>query len=167
MENYNNPFKDKIEDPIVEETPVVETVVEEVPAVEEAPVVEEVAPEPVKVEEAPKAEEAVEEPTTIRTNDFGRSNSEPQAVGSVANGAIGVTTAPKPEAKTSSRKASKKSEEQDEKVAIHSTRNVTWEGVGKVYRGYNIVSKEAAEKWATRSHIRIATPEEVAKEFGK
>jgi uncharacterized protein (UPF0332 family) len=33
--------------------------------------------------------------------------------------------------------------------------------------GYNIVEKDAAEKWLTRSHIRTATPEEVAREFGK
>ena len=52
-------------------------------------------------------------------------------------------------------------------VAVHSTRNVTWSGVGKVYRGYNIVTKEAAEKWLTRDHIRLATPEEVARDFGK
>jgi hypothetical protein len=52
-------------------------------------------------------------------------------------------------------------------VALFSTKNVTWSEVGKVYRGYNIVEKDAAEKWLTRSHIRIATPEEVAKEFGK
>ncbi len=52
-------------------------------------------------------------------------------------------------------------------VAVHSTRNVTWSGVGKVYRGYNIVTKEASEKWLTRDHIRIATPEEVARDFGK
>jgi predicted RNA-binding protein with RPS1 domain len=52
-------------------------------------------------------------------------------------------------------------------VAVYSTRNVTWSGVGKVYRGYNIVTKEASEKWATRDHIRIATPEEVARDFGK
>jgi len=54
----------------------------------------------------------------------------------------------------------------DNKVAIFSTKNVTWSGVGKVYRGYNIVSADAAEKWATRSHVRIATPEEVAREYG-
>jgi hypothetical protein len=53
-----------------------------------------------------------------------------------------------------------------EKVAIFSTKNVTWGSVGKVYRGYNIVSKDEAEHWLTRSHIRLATPEEVAKEFG-
>jgi hypothetical protein len=52
-------------------------------------------------------------------------------------------------------------------VAVYSTRNVTWSGVGKVYRGYNIVTKEASKKWATRDHIRIATPEEVARDFGK
>jgi dsRNA-specific ribonuclease len=51
-------------------------------------------------------------------------------------------------------------------VAIHSTRNVTWEGVGKVYIGYNIVTPENADKWLTRNHTRLATPQEVAKEFG-
>jgi hypothetical protein len=38
--------------------------------------------------------------------------------------------------------------------------------VGKVNRGYNIVTEEEAEQWATRNHIRIATPQEVAKEYG-
>jgi hypothetical protein len=52
-------------------------------------------------------------------------------------------------------------------VALYSTRNVTWSGVGQVSKGYNIVTKQAAEKWTTRSHIRIATPEEVARNFGK
>jgi hypothetical protein len=51
-------------------------------------------------------------------------------------------------------------------VAIYSTKNVNWEGVGKVVSGYNIVSKAQAEKWLTRKHIRLATPEEVAQEFG-
>lgn len=47
-------------------------------------------------------------------------------------------------------------------IALHSSRNVSWQGVGEVTRGYNIVSEVAAEKWLTRNHIRIATPEEVA-----
>jgi len=51
-------------------------------------------------------------------------------------------------------------------VAIHSTKNVVWEGVGKVEKGYNIVTKAQADKWVTRSHIRLATPEEVAREYG-
>jgi hypothetical protein len=54
-----------------------------------------------------------------------------------------------------------------ETVAVYSTKNVTWSGVGQVFKGYNIVTKQAAEKWATRGHIRIATPEEVARDFGK
>jgi hypothetical protein len=52
-------------------------------------------------------------------------------------------------------------------VAIYSTRNVNWSGVGQVSKGYNIVTKQAADKWVTRDHIRIATPEEVARDFGK
>ena len=56
---------------------------------------------------------------------------------------------------------------QKETVAVYSTKNVTWSGVGQVSKGYNIVTKQAAEKWATRDHIRIATPEEVARDFGK
>jgi predicted RNA-binding protein with RPS1 domain len=52
-------------------------------------------------------------------------------------------------------------------VAIHSTKNVSWSGVGSVSRGYNIVTKEASVKWLTRYHIRLATPEEVARDFGK
>lgn len=54
----------------------------------------------------------------------------------------------------------------NETVAIYSTRNVSWEGVGKVEKGYNIVSKTEAEKWLMRDHARLATPEELAREYG-
>lgn len=87
---------------------------------------------------------------------------EVQALGSVADGVIGASTAPKAPEKNKSLKATKVKET----VALYSTKNVSWSEVGKVYRGYNIVEKDAAEKWLTRSHIRTATPEEVAKEFG-
>jgi hypothetical protein len=63
-------------------------------------------------------------------------------------------------------KPAKVKEELKFTVAIHSTKNVIWEGVGKVEKGYNIVSKAEAERWLTRSHIRLATPEEVAREYG-
>jgi len=149
MENIN-------ENPIVEETtyesPVFEAPVVEEPVVE-APVVEHVEETPI-VEEA--AQEVVEAPAY-------QAPEEVQALGSVAAGVIGATTAPK----ATERKKSAKVAEPKETVALYSTKNVTWSEVGKVYRGYNIVSKDAAEKWLTRSHIRIATPEEVAKEFGK
>lgn len=54
-----------------------------------------------------------------------------------------------------------------ELVALFSTRNVFWQGVGKVNFGYNIVSRDAADQWLTRNHVREATPQEVLKEFGK
>jgi hypothetical protein len=63
--------------------------------------------------------------------------------------------------------AKPKASESKDTVAIYSTRNVNWSGVGQVSKGYNIVTKQAADRWATRDHIRIATPEEVARDFGK
>lgn len=141
MENIN-------ENEIVEETSYVETVAE-------APVVEEVV-------EAPVVEEVVQHVEAIETPAY-EAPEEVQALGSVEAGVIGATTAPKAPAKKKSAKVA----EVKETVAIYSTKNVTWSEVGKVYRGYNIVEKDAAEKWLTRSHIRTATPEEVAKDFGK
>lgn len=52
------------------------------------------------------------------------------------------------------------------KVALFSTRSVRWEEVGTLNRGYNIVTEKQADKWLTRSHVRIATPAEVEKAFG-
>lgn len=49
-----------------------------------------------------------------------------------------------------------------EKVALFSTRNVSWPGVGSVSKGYNFVTRDELEKWLTRDHTREATPEEVA-----
>lgn len=51
-------------------------------------------------------------------------------------------------------------------TAIYSSKNVSWQGVGKVKKGFNIVSHAEAEKWLTRKHVRVATPEEVAAEYG-
>ena len=53
------------------------------------------------------------------------------------------------------------------KVALHASRNLTWNEVGKLYCGYTIVDAEKAAKWITHPSVRIATPEEVAKEFNK
>jgi hypothetical protein len=54
-----------------------------------------------------------------------------------------------------------------EKVALHSTKNVHWDGVGSLSKGFNIVRKDKSEKWLTRSHVRLATPEEVAKGYSR
>jgi len=144
MENMNN---NPIEEEAVFEAPVYE-----------APVVEETVEE--HIEETPVVEEPAQ--AVVETPAY-EAPEEVQALGSVANGVIGATTA----VKAAPRKKSAKPEEKKETVALYSTKNVTWSEVGKVYRGYNIVDKDAAEKWLTRSHIRTATPEEVAKEFGK
>ena len=54
-----------------------------------------------------------------------------------------------------------------EKVAIYSLRNLTWTGVGALTKGYNIVTKEDADKWTTNKSVRTATPEEVKRAYGK
>ena len=78
------------------------------------------------------------------------------------NGVIGTgNTEDKPKPKKSEPKDS------SEKVALLSERNVFWEGVGRVNKGYNIVDAESAKKWLTRKFVRLATPEEIKQEFGK
>ena len=52
-------------------------------------------------------------------------------------------------------------------VAVYSAKNLHWQGVGKLQPGYNILSKEVAEKWLTNKHVREATAEEVATYYGK
>ena len=151
MENFN-------ENPIVEEA-VYEAPVFEAPVVEQ-PVVEHIVETPV-VEEAFVPPHLEAEPDAIAAPAYSAPE-EIQALGAIAEGVIGATTA----AVAAPRKKNSKSQEKKETVALYSTKNVSWSEVGKVYRGYNIVEKDAAEKWLTRSHIRIATPEEVAKEFG-
>lgn len=55
----------------------------------------------------------------------------------------------------------------ESKIAIWSSKNIRWTGVGTLTKGYNIVTEEAAEKWLSREGIRKATPEEVATYYGK
>jgi len=55
---------------------------------------------------------------------------------------------------------------QENKIPIHSQKNMHWNGVGSIKSGYNIVTEEAADKWLTRKGIRKATAEEVASHYG-
>ena len=109
--------------------------------------------ENVKIEEAKPQPQAIVAPEPA---------AETPGLAYVADGVLGSTKVAKPEPKPAAKKAAKK-----DTVAVHSTRNVTWNGVGKVYTGYNIVTKEAADQWLKRDHIRLATPEEVAREYGQ
>ena len=84
------------------------------------------------------------------------------AIGSVNNGAIGTTKI------DDKKKTNQESEPRirADMVAVFSTRNVLWQGVGSISKGYNIVSKSEADQWLTRGHVRLAQPEEVAQEYG-
>ncbi len=62
--------------------------------------------------------------------------------------------------------SSKPKIEEVEKVAIHSEKNMNWNGIGRVSKGYNIVTKEAADMWLTRKGVREVEPEEVATHYG-
>ena len=53
------------------------------------------------------------------------------------------------------------------KVALYSQRNLHMDNLGALKVGYNIVSKEASEKWLTHRLVRIAPPEEIASYYGK
>ena len=54
-----------------------------------------------------------------------------------------------------------------EKVALFSAKNLHWNGVGSLEKGYNILSKEDSEKWLRFDSVRIATQDEVAKFYRK
>jgi hypothetical protein len=53
------------------------------------------------------------------------------------------------------------------KVALYSQRNIYMDNLGSLKVGYNIVSKEASEKWLTHRLVRTASPQEVASYYGK
>jgi hypothetical protein len=139
-----------------------ETLVEEI--VEAVAVAEKVVPEAIITKPTiTVAEEAVDNNVISSASKKTNTPSDLAAgLTGVAGGVIGTGAVKrKPVAK-------KEAEKKDAKeVAIHSEKNVSWAGVGKVYRGYNIVTKAQAKEWLTKSYIRTATPEEVAEEFGK
>ncbi len=76
------------------------------------------------------------------------------------DGLIKSASADRPKKTTTSNKPQK------ETVAVYSDRNVFWTGLGRLVKGYNIVTPEQAGQWLTRNHVREATPEEVASQFG-
>ena len=112
------------------------------------------------ISEAPEADE----PNIIGSASAGRkAEKKISALGTDDNGVFSSgkkTATPK---KTSKPKTANP---KNETVAIYSERNVNWRDVGKISKGYNVVSVEAAKSWLTRSYIREATPEEIAREFG-
>jgi len=154
--NFNNEtYEAPIENIVAPEAPV-EVSIEE-------PVVEAFMPE-TKVEEIAQ-ENSIEasisapepEVTAITSSDLASSSTE-QALGSVANGIIGVTTTVKQE---------KPNKQPYNKVCIYSQKNIHVPGLGKLLRGYQMLDKTIADQWLDKPYARIATPEEVAREFRK
>jgi DNA-binding protein H-NS len=96
----------------------------------------------------------------IKTEQKASGGKKAASMHSAGDNAIGSASAERP------KKPSAKAGPKKATVAIYSDRNVSWVGVGKITKGYNIVTPEQAEQWLTRNHVREATPEEVASEFG-
>jgi hypothetical protein len=93
---------------------------------------------------------------------FGPKETPVQDMGSLDGGVIG--TAPK----TASKKKPNFTVSvptEVEKVALFSTRNLSWSEVGNLSKGYTLVSRAAADKWLINKNVRIASPEEVKKEY--
>lgn len=156
MSNYfDNEVETEIEDIVLDEIELSED--DLIDGIVEEPVAEEIAEVAEVVEDAP----VIEEPIIITTPSYSGSE-EVQALGTVADGVIGATK------KTRAKKSAPKVEtvEEEEKVAVYADKNYYWGPAGKIYRGYNIIKKSKADLWLTKSGVRLATPEEVAKEFG-
>lgn len=143
------------------ERPADDAVVVDEPQVAPEEVVEEAV-----AEEAPAAKDDEDSSFVIKSNDSkGSSKAKKKpakpALAPVADGVIGsggsAEVAPKPQMA--------KPVIDGEAVGLYSTRNIRWENVGQIWRGYNIVSKADSEKWLERPQVRVATPEEIAREF--
>ena len=115
----------------------------EEPAVAEEPAEMVIEEEPVVVK-APEPEE--EAPAIV-----------PVADGVIGTGKVKKKAEPKPKAPAA---------EKSDTVALFSSRNIAWQGVGKLVKGYNLVSADAAEKWLTLDAVRSANPEEIKTNLG-
>jgi hypothetical protein len=53
------------------------------------------------------------------------------------------------------------------KVCIFSLKNASWPGVGKIYRGHNLVTEEQAALWYSKGFVRVSTEKEAIDHFGE
>jgi hypothetical protein len=123
--------------------------------VEELTVEPETTEEPVTEDPAPVEEKG----EVISSPEPSEEKAEP-ALALIADGIIGTGSK-----KKTSKKVSKPVSVKEATVALYSTRNVTWVGVGRVLTGLNLVPESEAAKWLERDHIRKAEPSEVSQEL--
>lgn len=134
-----------------EDTVAPEVVEELVVAPEPEAVVEDIAP-------AVETAEVVVEEDNVVASKLPEVKAEPKPS---LDSTSGVFKAKEPKKKAVKEEAAPKT------VAVYSGKNLHWAGVGSLVRGYSILPEAIAEKWiAKNSNVRLATPEEVAKEFG-
>jgi hypothetical protein len=156
-ENTLNPESTDADNVVVEEVLEAPAVEETLPEAVEEAVAEE--PTPAVVVEEPVAQEVVADPAVIVAPEPVEAA---PAITSVADGVIGTGKV----AKKKAAPAKAAPVAPADKVAIFSTRNIHWQGLGKIVKGYNIVSKSDAEKWVTVSGVKLATPEEIKTNLG-
>jgi hypothetical protein len=114
-------------------------------------------------------EEAKDEVITSKSADAVVESAEPTTkdvpgLAPVENGVIGTGKVTKKAPAPKPKKAEKTST--PETVAIFASRNLVWPGFGKITKGYNIVSKEAADQWLTLETVRLAEPSEIKATLG-
>lgn len=69
--------------------------------------------------------------------------------------------------KTTKPKVEPKKEEKPSQVAVYSEGKLVHPALGRLVKGYNVVTPETAEEWIRVSNkVRMATPEEVALAYG-
>ena len=93
--------------------------------------------------------------------------SEGPGVAPLDSGAIGSTTVKFKAEPAKAEPSATKTKAKELSVALYSNGNIHWDEVGTLTKGYNFVSKADSEKWLTIDSIRLATPDEIAKEFAK
>lgn len=113
-----------------------------------------------KFERPVKASETKDD--NVITSGGGTGSSEKPALAPVGDGVIGSGTT-----KATKKPAVKKpATVKTETVAIFSDRNLVWQGVGKISKGYNFVPKDDSAKWVTLEGVREVTPEEIKTNLG-
>ena len=81
--------------------------------------------------------------------------------------AVKKTTTSKKTAAPKVQKTEPKKEEQPSQVAVYSEGKLAHPALGRLDKGYNVVSSAQAEEWMKISNrVRLATPEEVAIAYG-
>lgn len=109
----------------------------------------------------------IEEPTLVKEDEIVKSPKKDDEVPSlvpVSDGVIGAGKINKNEEPKTAKLSPKK--DNVKKVALFASRNVSWQGLGKLLKGYNFVSAEAADKWLTLDTVRLVSPEEVKANLG-